>query len=181
LASDERCAALCLSLYLTNIPALAIPQADYEKVGKLNYTHAVAIEVLRLHPSVPVDIKFAKKADNLPDGTYVPKGSTVLYSPYAIGRSEKTWGGDAKKFKPERFLVGENGGFKDPSQYKFPTFNAGYRLCLGKDLALLEIKLVLAMLLPKFKFEIANAHDGGYCSTLVLPMEPGLIMRVEKR
>ena len=121
--------------------------ADYENVGKLSYTHAVAIEVsgwskascvlhtcgragcvcccpffrlanllpsslrsslppsfqvLRLHPSVPVDIKFAKNNDTLPDGTYIPKGSTVLYSPYAIGRSEKVWGGDAKQFKPER-------------------------------------------------------------------------------
>uniref|UniRef100_A0A7S2VVL8 Cytochrome P450 n=1 Tax=Triparma pacifica TaxID=91992 RepID=A0A7S2VVL8_9STRA len=155
-------------------------KADYESVGKLNYTHAVGTEVLRLHPSVPVDIKFAKNADTMPDGTYIPRGATVCYSPYAIGRSEKVWGADAKKFRPERFIV-EGGGYKDPSQYKFPTFNAGYRLCLGKDLAMLEIKLVLAMVLPRYKFEIVNGHKGGYTSTLVLPMEPGLVMRVTKQ
>ena len=74
-------------------------KADYESVGKLNYTHAVGTEVLRLHPSVPVDIKFAKDADTMPDGTYIPRGATVCYSPYAIGRSEKVWGADAKKFR----------------------------------------------------------------------------------
>ncbi|GMH66907.1 hypothetical protein TL16_g04539 [Triparma laevis f. inornata] len=152
---------------------------SYENIGNLTYTHAVAMEVLRLHPSVPVDIKFAVKADKLPDGTFIPAGSSVLYSPYAMGRNEKIWGVDAKKFKPERFV--DDGKISEPSQYKFTTFNAGYRLCLGKPLAMLEIKLALAMLLPRFKFSIANGHKGGYQSTLVLPMAPELMMTVTKR
>eukprot|EP00519_Triparma_laevis_P015387 CAMPEP_0182491204 /NCGR_PEP_ID=MMETSP1321-20130603/755_1 /TAXON_ID=91990 /ORGANISM="Bolidomonas sp., Strain RCC1657" /LENGTH=525 /DNA_ID=CAMNT_0024693467 /DNA_START=73 /DNA_END=1650 /DNA_ORIENTATION=- len=152
---------------------------SYENIGNLTYTHAVAMEVLRLHPSVPVDIKFAVKNDTLPDGTFVPKGSSVLYSPYAMGRNEKIWGADAKKFNPDRFI--EDGKISEPSQYKFTTFNAGYRLCLGKPLAMLEIKLTLAMLLPRFKFSIANDHKGGYQSTLVLPMSPELMMNVIKR
>ena len=96
--------------------------------------------MLRLHPSVPVDIKFAVKDDTLPDGTFIPKGSTVIYSPYAMGRSKEIWGADALEFKPERFLSGE-GSNVEPSQYKYTTFNAGYRLCLGKPLAMLEIKV----------------------------------------
>ena len=146
---------------------------DYDKIADLKYTHAVAMEVLRLHPSVPVDIKFAINDDTLPDGTFVPKGCCVAYSPYAMGRSKELWGDDATVFRPERFL-----GEKEPSEYKYPTFNAGYRLCLGKPLALLEIKLALAILLPRFDFKIANDHPGTYESTLVLPMKPGLEMFV---
>ena len=52
---------------------------------------------------------------------------------------------------------------------------------MGKPLAMLEIKLTLAMLLPRFKFSIANDHKGGYQSTLVLPMSPELMMNVIKR
>mmetsp|Transcript_14659 Transcript_14659/g.29168 ORF Transcript_14659/g.29168 Transcript_14659/m.29168 type:complete len:521 (-) Transcript_14659:82-1644(-) len=153
---------------------------SYENIGNLTYTHAVAMEVLRLHPSVPVDIKFAVKDDTLPDGTFIPQNATVIYSPYAMGRSKEIWGADALEFKPERFLSDE-GSNVEPSQYKYTTFNAGYRLCLGKPLAMLEIKLTLAMLLPNFKFTITNGHKGGYVSTLVLPMSPGLEMKVERR
>ena len=40
-------------------------------MGELKYMHAVTMEVLRLHPSVPKDVKFAVKDDVLPDGTKV--------------------------------------------------------------------------------------------------------------
>ena len=116
---------------------------SYDNLQKMTYTKAVATEVLRLHPSVPVDMKFAKNSDTLPDGTYIPKGCAVLYSPFAMGRNESIWGDDAEEFKPERHLAEDKCKFMDPSQYKFTSFNAGQRLCLGKDLALLEIKLAL--------------------------------------
>ncbi len=131
---------------------------------------------MRLHPSVPVDIKFAVSDDTLPDGTFIPAGSTVCYAPYALNRSSEIWGSDVLEFKPERFF-----NAPEPSQYKYTTFNAGPRLCLGKGLALMEIKLTLAILLPRFKFAIANDHTGSYESTLVLPMKPSLEMHVERR
>lgn len=137
------------------------------------------MEVLRLHPSVPVEMKFAIKEDKLPDGTHIHPGAACLWSPYAMGRSEALWGADAEKFKPERMLD-EDGKGIEPSQYKYTTFNSGYRLCLGKGLALLEIKLALAILLPRFDFESCG-HNGGYQSTLVLPMNPGLEMKVKAK
>jgi cytochrome P450 len=149
---------------------------SYDKIGELRYTHAVAMEVLRLHPSVPIEVKFPKKADTLPDGTYINAGAACIFSPYAMGRSEELWGSDAKEFKPERMLNEEGKGL-EPSQYKYTTFNSGPRLCLGKGLALMEIKLALAILLPRFDFQ-SKGHDGGYQSTLVLPMSPGLEMKV---
>ena len=55
-------------------------QINFEKVGSMKYAHAVAQEVLRLHPSVPKDVKFAVKRDVLPDGTNVPPGCSIIYS-----------------------------------------------------------------------------------------------------
>ena len=54
-------------------PSLTYPTCTlpYEQIGEMRYTHAVAMEVLRLHPSVPKDVKFAVKNDVLPDGTEV--------------------------------------------------------------------------------------------------------------
>ena len=154
----------------------------YDDVNKLAYAHAVATEALRLHPSVPVDLKVALRGDTLPDGARVPKGATVVYAPYALGRDPRLWD-DPLAFKPERFLrdAGSGGAFAEPSPWAYPVFNAGPRLCLGKPLAMMEIKLITNLLLRHFDFELATPHAGGYAPTLVLPMSPGLMVYLTPR
>ena len=152
---------------------------SFDKVNQLSFAHAVATEVLRLHPSVPIDVKRAVKRDTLPDGTRVPAGAAIVYSPYAMGRDVRLWD-EPLAFKPERFLS-ESGAFGEPSVWAYPTFNAGPRLCLGKPLAMMEIKLVTNMLLQSFDFSLTVPHDGGYESTLVLPMRPGLMVTLTPR
>lgn len=148
----------------------------YENMGKLTYTHAVVMEALRLHPSVPGDAKYAVKDDVLPDGTFIPKGSMVNYYPYYFGRSKRIWGESATDFQPERFL-----NAKEPSSFLYPVFNAGYRLCLGKPMAIMNMKLTLAHLLPRFQFVDANHHTGEYKWTLVRSMKGGFPVQVTRR
>lgn len=161
----------------------APPTADddsLEFMSRLPYLHAVVTEVLRLHPSVPVEMKFAAQDDILPDGTTVPEGSALIFSPYAMGRDERLWE-DCLEFKPSRWLS-ETGSFVDASQYKFPVFNAGPRICLGKPLAYLEVKLFIVKLLDAFEFEQPEpTHDGSYLNTLVFPVAGGLPMKVTPR
>ena len=109
---------------------------DYEKLSRFQYLEAVLKESLRLYPSVPLDSKFVANADTLPDGTYVPRGTALIYMSYAMGRSQEIWGADASEFRPERWL--EMKGVKSP--YENPVFHAGPRECLGKRLAMLEMK-----------------------------------------
>ena len=139
----------------------------------------MALEVLRLHPSVPKDIKFAVRDDTLPDGTSVPAGAAIIYAPYAMGRDAALWEAP-HEFRPERFLA-EDGSERRFDMYQYPAFNAGPRLCLGRPLALMEIKLVTAMLLHAFDFALAEPHDGGYSSTIVMPMRDGLKVRLTPR
>jgi|AntAceMinimDraft_5_1070358.scaffolds.fasta_scaffold57745_1 cytochrome P450 len=69
----------------------------------------------------------------------------------------------------------------EPNQYLYSVFNAGPRLCLGKPLALMEVKLVVGLLLRDFDFELAKPHAGGYGATIVLPMQPGLVVKLTPR
>jgi cytochrome P450 len=149
---------------------------SYDAIQSLTYTHAVVMETLRLHPPVPDDFKFALRDDVLPDGTRIPAGSLVMYSPYTINHSEPVWGADAADFRPDRFL--ESG---EPSAFKFPTFNAGPRTCPGKPFALIQVKMVLAYLLERFDFVDAKGHDGAYNWNLVMAMKNGFQVNVKKR
>lgn len=54
---------------------------SYDTICQLQYTHAVAMEVLRLHPSVPNDHKYAINDDVLPDGTCIPAKAGVAWMP----------------------------------------------------------------------------------------------------
>jgi cytochrome P450 len=155
-----------------------IGSADYsfDNLSKLTYTHCVAMEGLRLHPPVPIDTKFAIHNDTWPDGTHIPAGSMVNYSIFSMGWSESIWGPDAAEFNPERFL-----NSNEPSPFRFSAFNAGPRMCLGKPLALMTMKLVMAHLLPRFQFTDVLGHSGELEWFLVQKMKDGFVVDVAKR
>ena len=133
-------------------------------------------EALRLHPSVPKDVKIARARDTLPDGTVVPAGCAVAYLPWVMGRLEALWGPTAGAFDPERFL-----GPQQPSSFLFTAFNAGPRLCLGQHLALVEGAATLATLFRRFTFELAPGQNIAYGESLTLPMAEGMKVFVKRR
>lgn len=150
---------------------------SYDQLSQLSYTEAVLREALRLYPSVPLDSKFVTEAMTLPDGTWVPRGSMVIYNSYAMGRSKQIWGEDAAEFRPERWLNAEP---KDP--YEYPVFHAGPRECLGKRLAMVEMKTVLAELLRHASFRLAVPKDQVLPDTsATLGMSSGLKCHYEMR
>eukprot|EP00656_Telonema_subtile_P034858 TRINITY_DN38881_c0_g1_i2.p1 TRINITY_DN38881_c0_g1~~TRINITY_DN38881_c0_g1_i2.p1 ORF type:complete len:521 (-),score=115.10 TRINITY_DN38881_c0_g1_i2:153-1715(-) len=149
-----------------------------EEMGKLPYLHAVVSEVLRLHPSVPIEIKFAVDDDTLPDGTRVNGSDVLIFSPYAMGRDARHWK-DPEMFEPSRWLT-DTGSFSDASAFVFPAFNCGPRICLGKNLAYMEVKLLTTKLLGVFEFEQPeDGHDGSYFATITMPMNKGLPMKAD--
>jgi fatty acid omega-hydroxylase len=151
----------------------------YEELKNMHYLHAALSESLRLHPPLPVDTKFALKEDVLPDGTHIPKGSVVAFGPYAMGRMEQLWGSDCLEFKPERWL--QNGVFVPQCPYKYAVFQAGPRICLGKELALQQIKLVTAGLINCFDFYVPEDFKPTYELSLLLPMKYGLPTKISPR
>jgi len=109
---------------------------SYELLRNLPKLDAFLMEVLRMHPPVPTDSKYAINADVLPDGTVVPPGSKLAFNACVINRVDPFWQ-DPDEFKVERWL----GDAPKPTNFEFLTFNAGHRTCLGKYLALMEAKM----------------------------------------
>lgn len=154
----------------------------YDTLSKMHYLHAAISESLRLYPAVPLNGKTALSDDILPDGNKVAKGNVINYVPYAMGRMKRLWGDDAQDFKPERWLDND-GVFQPQSPFKFTAFQAGPRICLGKDSAYLQMKITAATLLRFFKFELVEGSRIEYMVALTLLMSPsqGLPMAVRPR
>ncbi|RLN18306.1 Cytochrome P450 86B1 [Panicum miliaceum] len=152
---------------------------NYDSLGKLVYLHACVTETLRLYPAVPQDPKGILEDDVLPDGTKVRAGGMVTYVPYSMGRMEYNWGADAATFRPERW-INEDGAFRNASPFKFTAFQAGPRICLGKDSAYLQMKMALAILCRFYRFQLLEGHPVEYRMMTILSMAHGLKLRVSR-
>ncbi|KAK4280463.1 hypothetical protein QN277_012087 [Acacia crassicarpa] len=145
-----------------------------EALDNMQYLAAALTETLRLYPAVPRDGKICFADDTLPDGFSVKKGDLVVYLPYAMGRMKFLWGDDAEEFKPERWLD-TNGKFQQESAFKFTAFQAGPRVCLGKDFSYRQMKIFSAILLSSHKFKLADPNKRAhYRVALTLHMDGGL-------
>jgi len=166
-----------------NIEPSAVLVFSYEELQRMNYLHAAICESMRLYPPVPLDSKHALHDDVLPDGTFVRKGTRVTYHPYAMGRIGTTWGADCLQFKPERWL-NDKGDFVPQSPFKFAVFQGGMRLCLGKDMAFIQMKYVAATLISMFRLRRpvgSKARIPKLVHRLTAHMEGGFPVVVERR
>ncbi|KAK1392318.1 Alkane hydroxylase mah1 [Heracleum sosnowskyi] len=151
-----------------------------EELQKLVYLHGALCESLRLYPPVPFDHKSPAKPDILPSGHRVEKDSQILFPFYAMGRMESIWGKDCLEFKPERWIT-EQGGIKHEPSYKFVAFGAGPRLCVGKDMAFTQMKILATAIIHAYCIQVVENHPVVPCNSVVLDMKYGLKIRVSKR
>ncbi|XWS28383.1 hypothetical protein CRYUN_Cryun25bG0064100 [Craigia yunnanensis] len=175
----------CVRLILDEVATLE--SFNYDELKKLNYLHAALSESLRLFPPVPINSRLTVDDDVWPDGTHVGKGWFADYSVYAMGRMEKVWGPDCREFKPERWLD-DDGIFQPLDQFKFSVFHCGPRMCLGKDMAYVQMKTIVVALMREFEI---IAVDGGataekmmvppYTLSLLLKMKGGFLIGLKKR
>ncbi|KAL3743682.1 hypothetical protein ACJRO7_018881 [Eucalyptus globulus] len=152
-----------------------------EALEKMHYLHATITETLRLYPALPVDAKICFSDDVFPDGFNVREGDMVSFQPYAMGRMKFIWGDDAEDFRPERWLD-SNGVFQPESPFKFTAFQAGPRICLGKEFAYRQMKIFSAVLLSCFTFKLADAKKPvNYRTMINLHIDGGLPVSITRR
>ncbi|XP_054823346.1 cytochrome P450 704B1 [Prosopis cineraria] len=150
-----------------------------DSLERLPYLHAVITETLRLYPAVPQDPKGVLEDDVLPDGTKIKAGGMVTYVPYSMGRMEYNWGPDASSFIPERWF--KDGLLIHESPFKFTAFQAGPRICLGKDSAYLQMRMALAILCRFYRFQLVAGHSVKYRMMTILSMANGLKLTIHRR
>ncbi|MQM02777.1 hypothetical protein Taro_035549 [Colocasia esculenta] len=150
-------------------------------LAKMQYLHAALSETLRLYPAVPQDSKVCFSDETLPDGFDVKRGEIITYQPYVMGRMTYIWGEDAEVFRPERWLNAD-GIFSPESPFKFTAFQAGPRICLGKEFAYRQMKIFAATLVYFFMFKLSDETKAvNYRTMLTLHIDQGLHLRAGLR
>jgi len=129
----------------------ADPNPDFRSLKQMDYLENVVMETLRLFPPVPMVVRQAAKGDYI-DNYWVPKGTLIDISIRAVNTCKDFWGEDAEDFRPERWT---NLPKTDHATQSFQSFIAGPHHCIGKTMAIAEMKAVLAILIANFEFEPA--------------------------
>ncbi|XP_071733376.1 cytochrome P450 94B3-like [Rutidosis leptorrhynchoides] len=153
---------------------------EFDDLKKMDFLKACLCESMRLYPPVVWDSKHAKNDDVLPDGTRVYKGNRVMYFPYGMGRMETLWGKDCLEFRPDRWFSGPE-VLKIENPYKFAVFQAGPRVCLGKEMAFMQMKYVMASILTRFEFVPVCSSKPVFLPMLTAHMDGGFKVRVRGR
>ncbi|XP_035824431.1 cytochrome P450 3A29 [Aplysia californica] len=122
-------------------------EPEYEDLTNLKYTEQVIKEAIRLFPPVPAVTREALETKTY-DGVTIPKGSCVFVRINRILRDPEYWS-EPDKFNPDRFApdVEHKAG-----AVAYLAFGFGPRICIGKRLAILELKVALSQLLSNFRF-----------------------------
>ncbi|KAF4596220.1 hypothetical protein EYR40_008095 [Pleurotus pulmonarius] len=143
------------------------PRPEYRTLKDLTWLDGVVMESLRLLPPVPMTFRQAGKTDYI-EGVLVPKG-TMLYIPIRVVNTWKEiWGEDAEEFRPLRW---QNLPQAYTPTLSFLSFIAGPHACIGKTMAVMEMKAVLAALIANFEFE--PAYEGQVAQpTAAVTMKP---------
>ena len=112
------------------------------------YLHAVLYECERLYP--PLHFLMRGVRHDLEYGGYhIAAGSKVAYSPYYTGRMAELFP-DPLRLRPERHL-NDDGTLRRPAPYTLLGFGGGHRMCIGKRLAGLELRMFMTQLLSRFE------------------------------
>jgi len=120
---------------------------DFSAVEKLNYIEAVIHETMRLKSVAPL-LFIEPNRDVELAGIPIPKGTCLMLVNRYGALQEKNFT-DARQFKPERWLESSSTGCAHNRNASMP-FGAGPRFCPGRNLALIEIKMAVAMLCKNF-------------------------------
>ncbi|CEG43175.1 Cytochrome P450 [Plasmopara halstedii] len=151
----------------------------FEEIQEFVYLDAAVKESVRLW-SVST-YRYATRDTTLESGTFIPKGTIIVVSKYAAARRQSVWGQDAAVYRPERWFD-ESGARKEIVPPEFITFSTGPRKCMGMRLAMIEMKLVLAVLFTRFDIEtVEDPWNITYDLSFMLPVKGPLAVRVRKR
>ncbi len=145
----------------------------FEQLGSLPLLERAIKESLRLMPPFAFARRYAASACQL--GPFdLRAGCRVIFSPYVTHRMPNIYP-EPLRYLPERWETAR------PSQYEYLPFGAGSHFCLGMRFAMLELKIVLASVLQRYRLEIPTNAKIDRVVRITIQSKQGLPMFVNRQ
>jgi cytochrome P450 len=145
-----------------------------EDVPNLVYTKQVIQETLRHYPPLFILARMPIEDDEI-GGYRVPARTTMIFCPYATHRHPDFWD-NPEGFDPGRFTEEAE---KSRHRYSYFPFSGGPRGCVGFPFAMIEMHLVLATILQRFRLSLAPGYPVEHESAISLRQKYGAQMMLE--
>jgi len=147
---------------------------DFNMVKDLPYLHDVISETMRIHSTsslglprvVPVFAPGTKPDKNVLaqvteegitiHGHTFPPGTTLSVPAYTIHHSKSIWGADADEFNPDRWAEDK---ITEKQRAAFIPFSYGPRSCVGRNVAEMELALIVATVFRRYEFKLEQGVD----------------------
>lgn len=142
----------------------------------LPYTEQVIKESMRLYPPVYMVARKASEDTTL-GGHPVPRGSEVVLWIYLTHRDPR-WFPDHAAFRPERFAPEAEAALP---KHAFMPFGAGPRACIGRGFAMMEAKLLLAVMAQRHRLALSPGHPVDVLPRVTLMPKHGMKMTAHAR
>ncbi len=147
-----------------------------QDLARMPYVDMIVREVLRCYP--PAWLVGRQPIEDVLIGPYcIPTGSLILISPY-LTHHTAAYFAEPDRFMPERFE--ENAPQPYPRHAYFP-FTDGPRICAGNAFAMMEARLVLALISQRFRLSLVPGQKIELAPGVTLRSRYGMQMRVERR
>src|SRR3954452_19337673 len=153
----------------------SVPPTEAE-LGQLSFVDQILEETLRLWPTAPAFFR-RPLIDTTVGGYEFTAGTPIMAFILGLHRQTDVWGPDAAEFNPDRFAP-EPRAALPPNAFK--PFGTGMRACIGRQFALQEAVLVLAMLLQRFTFVDHTGYQLRVKESITIKPE-GLTLTVRPR
>lgn len=143
-------------------------EIDASNLAGLKKMGWVMNEVLRLYSPAPNVQRQAREAIRV-GKLVVPSGTNMWIDVVSMHHDKELWGDDANEFKPERFkddLL--YGGCKHKMGYL--PFGFGGRMCVGRNLTVMEYKIVLTLILSRFSLSLSPKYT--HSPAILLSLRP---------
>ncbi|XP_040833766.1 cytochrome P450 4A5-like isoform X2 [Ochotona curzoniae] len=147
---------------------------SWDHLDKMPYTTMCIKEALRIYPPVPNFSRELSKPVTFPDGRSLPEGITVVLSVYGLHHNPNVWP-NPEVFDPTRFAPDAT-----YHSHAFLPFSGGSRNCIGKQFAMNEMKVTVALTLLRFELLPDPARIPQPATRLVLKSKNGIHLRLRK-
>ncbi|KAJ9229416.1 hypothetical protein DTO169E5_8872 [Paecilomyces variotii] len=161
---------------------------SYKDARALPYLDAVIREAMRMHPGVGMPLeRYVPESGLSANGHYIPKGVKVGINPWVTSSNRDVLGPDAEVFRPDRWLqqVDETDANYETRRKRMNrsdlAFGAGSRVCIGKNLALLEIYKTVATFVLAFHMQLADPQQEWKIQNSWFVRQEGINVRLSPR